>query len=317
MCGSNLGINDLAAICKIGELCNKYGMDTISFGGTIGFVMEAFEKGAITQEDTFGEAVRFGDAKAVVALCEKTARREGFGDLLAEGTKRVAEKMPPEAAQYAVHVKGKEMPAHTPHAKSSFALAYSLVPYGPDHCSREGDGMIGNDPVSEAALNFGLDQASDTTDMNFEKVKLFRITQILYSIVDSMPICLFIFGTWTVFPFEYLVDYINACTGWKLSFYELLKIGERRINIMTAFNTLGGSNDKDNVLPAKFFEQMDDYGVLAKSKIDEDAWRQGKQDYYALNCWTRDGIPSVVKMKELGLGWVLEKDTEGYFGKTT
>lgn len=317
MCGSNLGIHDLAAICKIGELCNKYGMDTISFGGTIGFLMEAFEKGAITLKDTLGESVRFGDAKMVISLCEKTARREGLGDLIAEGTKRAADQLPPESSPYAVHVKGKEMPAHTPHAKPSFALAYSLVPYGPDHCSSEADGFIGNDPVSETALNYGLDQACETTDLNFEKVKLFRITQILYSIVDSMPICLFTFGTWTVFPFEYLVDYINACTGWKLSFYELLKIGERRINIMTAFNTLAGFNDKDNVLPAKFFEQMDDYGVLAKSKLDEDAWKQGKQDYYTLNCWTSEGIPSIAKMKELGLGWVLEKDTDGFFGKAT
>lgn len=317
MCGSNLGIRDLAAICKINEMCNKYGMDTISFGGTIGFIMEAFEKGAISIQDTCGEAIRFGDAKAVIALCEQTAKREGFGDLLAEGTKRIADQLPLEAAQYAVHVKGKEMPAHTPHAKSSFALAYSLVPYGPDHCSSEADGLIGNDPVSETALNYGLDQACDTTDLNFEKVKLFRITQILYSIVDSMPICLFIFGTWTVFPFEYLADYINACTGWKLSFYELLKIGERRINLMTAFNTLAGFNDKDNVLPPKFFEQMDDFGVLARSKIDEKAWRQGKIDYYALNCWTQDGIPTAAKMKELGLGWVLEKDSDGYFGKGT
>ena len=313
MCGANLDIHDLAAICKINELCNKYGMDTISFGGTVGFIMEAFEKGIITKDDFFGEEVRFGDANKVIELCEKTARREGAGNLIAEGTRVAAEKLPDEAKKIAVHIKGKELPAHTPHAKPTFALAYSLVPFGPDHCSCEADPFIGGDPLSEMAVNYGFETACDTGELSFEKAKLFRVTQILYSIVDSMPICNFTFGTWTVFPFDDLAMYINACTGWHTTFSELMRIGERRVNMMTAFNALAGFDDKDNVLPEKFFEPMGGNGPSAGKKIDMEQWTQCKQDYYAMCGWSAKGVPTKNKMTELGLSWIADLDKEGRF----
>jgi len=313
MCGANLDIHDLSAVCKINEICNKYGMDTISFGGTLGFIMEAMEKGLATKDHLRGEEIRFGDAKKAVELCEKTALRKGAGDLIAEGTKVVSESFPDDAKKLAIYSKGKEFPAHVPLAKPTFALAYSLVPIGPDHVSCEADGFIGSDPLPEIALNFGFDAASDTGELSFEKAKLFRVTQILYSIVDSMPICGFTLGSWTAFSYEDLVPYIKACTGWNMSFYELMRIGERRVNLMAAFNALAGFDDKDNVLPEKLFEPMGGDGPSAGKKIDREMWIQCKKDYYALSVWSKKGIPSKNKLMEMGLSWVLEMDREGRF----
>ena len=307
-CGSNLDINNLPAICKINEICNKYGMDTISFGGTIGFLMEAMEKGCISKENLCGEELRFGDAKKVVEICEKTAIREGVGDLIAEGTKVLSETLPSEAKKYALHIKGKELPAHAPHAKPTFALAYSLIPFGPDHCSCEADAFISSDPISEDALNLGLDTTCDPDELSFEKAKLFKVTQILFSIVDSLPICQYTFGSWTVFPFEKLVTYIDACTGWHTSFYELMLAGERRINMMTAFNALAGFDDKDNILPDQFTEPMGGTGPSAGKKIDREQWTQSKQDYYTMCGWSKEGVPTKSKLTELGLAWIVDMD---------
>jgi len=313
MCGSNIDISDLAVICKINELCNKYGMDTISFGGSLGFVMEAFEKGIISKSDFCGEEIKFGDGKKAIELCEKTALREGAGDMLAEGTKGLLEKFPAEAKKIAVLIKGKELPAHTPHAKPTFSLAYSLVPFGPDHCSCEADGFIGSDPLSEMAVNYGFEYTCGSDELNFEKAKLFRVTQLMYSIMDSMPVCLFTFGTWTVFPYDALPVYINACTGWNTTFYELMKIGERRVNMLTAFNTLAGFDDKDNVLPERFFEPMGGEGPSAGKFVDKEKWEQGKQDYYGMCSWNEKGKPTKNKMTELGLTWIVDMDKDGYF----
>ena len=132
--GSLCGVDDLVAICKANELCNAYSVDVISAGVSIAFAMECFERGLISEEDTDGLRLNFGNGPALVELAEKIAHREGFGDLVAEGVRRMAEKIGKGSEEFAVHIKGQEAPMHDPRARSPvLGLGYVLSPTGTDH----------------------------------------------------------------------------------------------------------------------------------------------------------------------------------------
>lgn len=307
MCGSNLGIGDLIAISKINELCSKYTLDTISFGGTVGFVMECYEKGVITSADTDGIELKYGSAESVIKLVEMVGKREGVGDLLAEGTARVAEKWGDNAKELAVHVKGKEFPAHMPQVKASLGLAYACMPYGPDHVSSEHDPAIAAEPLSYKLLGLGIDKAEDPAVLNYEKSKLFWVTQCDYSIVDSFSLCQFIFGHWTIFDLNELVDFVNAVTGWNTNLYELMKIGERRVQIFHAFNQREGFTPADDVLPEKLFKPLDNVGPSAGFKVDKEAFMKSRERYYQLAGWDAEtGKVLDTRLIQLGLDWIID-----------
>jgi aldehyde:ferredoxin oxidoreductase len=238
MCGSNLGIDNLATISKINEICNKYAIDTISCGGTVGFTMDCYEHGIITQEELGGLDLRFGNEEAALQVFEMIGKAEGIGKLLGQGTARVAEVWGPESQKLAVHVKGKEFPAHMPQVKASLSLAYGCLSSGPDHVSSAHDGDIGEEPISYRLRGLGFDQPQDSTELNEEKSRLFWVTQCGFSAIDSLSICQFIFGHWTMFDLNQLVDLVNAATGWNTSLYELMQIGQRRIQLFRAFSIL-------------------------------------------------------------------------------
>ena len=139
MCGSNLGIADKVAICKINETCAKYAMDTISFGATLSFVMECFEKGIITLDDTDGIDCSFGNADSAVKIAEMTGKGEGFGKMIALGSATLAEKFGKGSEKLLITVKNKEFPAHMPQTKATVGLAYSVASFGADHVSEEMD----------------------------------------------------------------------------------------------------------------------------------------------------------------------------------
>ena len=131
--GSNCGIDNLEALMKANELCNRYGIDTISTGVAISFAMECVEKGILSREDTDGLDLTFGNAEAMVRMVEQIALRKGFGDLLAEGTKRASEKIGKGSGELAMQVKGEELPMHEPRHKQAMGLHYSMHVTGADH----------------------------------------------------------------------------------------------------------------------------------------------------------------------------------------
>ncbi|HIP70119.1 MAG TPA: hypothetical protein EYH05_01835 [Anaerolineae bacterium] len=138
--GSYCGVDDLHAIVYANQLCNQYGVDTISCGATLAWAMECFENGVITLEDTDGIELRFGNAEAMIAMLEKTLNREGFGDILANGSAKAADILG-KGHEYLITIKGQEMPAHMPQVKRSLALIYAVNPFGADHQSSEHDTM--------------------------------------------------------------------------------------------------------------------------------------------------------------------------------
>jgi aldehyde:ferredoxin oxidoreductase len=308
MVGSNCMVGDLKAISKANEIASKYGADTISLGGVLGFVMECFERGILTEKDTGGMKLTFGNGRELVAAAEAVCRREGFGDRMAEGIARLAASLGPEAERIAVTVKGKEFPAHMPTAKGAMTLIYAVNPFGPDHVSCNHDGDIVGEP-NEANKAIGVYMKNvPSHELNFDKVQYTLYTQRAISAVDSWSVCQFIFNTWSAGDFGDLVKLVQAATGWSYSIQELMLLGERRINLMKAFNVREGFTAADDMLPERMFSDgMQDKGPRAGAVVDRANFLKAREIYYRLSGWDpRTGIPEWTKMAELGLRWAAE-----------
>jgi len=201
--GSYCGVGDLKAISLGNQLCNSYGLDTISTGTTIAFAMECFEHGLITTQETDGIELRFGNSDAMVEMIERIASRKGFGDVLAEGSNRAAEKIGGNASDYLITVKGTEVPAHMPQAKKTLSIIYAVNPFGADHQSHEHDPVY-EEGTSELAKNrlakLGLDKIQPPGSLNDEKVRFTYITELYYSALDTYNLCQYVFGpAWNLF----------------------------------------------------------------------------------------------------------------------
>jgi len=305
--GNYCGVSDLAAIAKANEICNKYGMDTISCGATIAWAMECFEEELLTLEDTGGIELRFGNAQAMVQMTEMIAKRQGFGDILAEGSARAAAQIGRGTEEFLITTKNQETPAHMPHTKRTLALIYAVNPFGADHQSHEHDPSYRHYPERMAQL--GLHDPQPKLALNAEMVRYAMTTQRLYSAMDSINVCQFVFGSaWQLYGPNHLVRAAQAVTGWNVSLYELMQVGERRLNMLRAFNAREGIGREADTLPKKFFTRPLKGGKTEDYVLDYDEWRRAVDTYYAMCGWdVKTGHPTRTKLEALGLGWVADK----------
>ena len=302
--GSYCAIDDLDAIIRANALCNMYGMDTISCGATIAWAMECFEKGRIGVEDTGGLTIRYGDAAMMVKLTEMIGKREGFGALLAEGSARAAAIVGRGTDEYLITSKGQEAPAHMPQVKRSLALVYAANPFGADHQSSEHDPSYTDYPQRMAQI--GLDKPQEKLALNEEIVRYAMVTQHLYSALDSINVCQFVFGpAWQLYDTEQLVQAANAVTGWDITVPELMEVGERRLNMMRAFNAREGIGRESDTLPKKFMKPLAG-GKSDGYMIDSNQFEDALNTYYRLCEWDAvTGNPTPAKLNSLGLGWLV------------
>jgi aldehyde:ferredoxin oxidoreductase len=302
--GSYCGIDNLEAVALANQLCNRYGMDTISCGATIAWAMDCYEKGLLTDEDTGGLKLNFGNSRVMVDLVDLIAHREGFGAVLAEGSARAAQMLG-RGEELVVAVKGQELPAHMPEVKRSLALIYAVNPFGADHQSSEHDPCYSGYP--DRALQLGLDDPQPNDVLNKEKVRYALTTEWLYSAMDSVTICQFVFGSaWHLYDASQLADLVQAVTGWDFSVQDLLHLGEIRLNLLRTFNAREGIDSSWDVLPKKLFQPKvggDSDGVA----ITLEEYESAKTSYYQLAGWDPDaGIPTRAKLEELELGWAAD-----------
>ena len=304
--GAYCGISDLAAVAYASQLCNMYGMDTISCGATIAWAMDCYEHGLISREEADGLELRFGNVDAMVKLTEKIARREGIGDLLAEGSARAAARLGRGSEDLVVAVKGLEMPGHMPQVKRSLALIYAVNPFGADHQSSEHDPSW--KPYAERMAEIGVtDPPESTKTLNEAKVRYALRTQYAYSCLDSVNICQFVFGpAWHLYAMDQLAAAVRSITGWEVSVDELMRVGERRLNLLRAFNAREGIGRAADVLPKRMQQAL----VGGKSDglvVSTDEVEQAKDWYYAMAGWdVATGRPTRAKLEELELGWVAD-----------
>ena len=303
--GSLCGVGDLAAVAKGNELCNKYTIDTISTGVSIAFAMECYENGILTKEDTDGIELRFGNADAMVKMVEMIGKREGLGDVLAEGVMRASEKFGSGAEQFAMHVKGQELPMHEPRGKRSLVLAYSLSPTGADHMEAPHDVfyVLFNPEGKHAFASMGLLEPLDMLDMGSKKVRAFYYTKQLFDFYNSIGICDFVGIPLGPLAIKELVKHVKAVTGWDTSLWELLKAGERANVMMRVFNFREGFTKDDDTLPERIFQGLQN-GALKGEKIDKDEFEKMKEIYYQMAGWDETGYPTKAKLAELDLEWV-------------
>ena len=302
--GSYSGIDNLPAVSLANQYCNQYGMDTISCGATIAWAMDCFEQGLLSKEDTGGVELRFGDAKAMTEMTRMIAMREGFGDVLAEGSAKAAEQLG-KGQELVVAVKGQELPAHMPEVKRSLGLIYAVNPFGADHQSSEHDPSYEDYP--DKMKEIGLVNPQPGNVLNTEKVHYALTTQYLYSALDSVNICQFVFGpSWHLYGSEQLRQLVELVTGWDVSMEELLEVGARRLNMLRAYNAREGIGRDQDKLPPKLFKPRVG-GATDGVALDEQVLEIAKDMYYEEAGWdSSSGMPTEEKLKELGLDWVAD-----------
>jgi aldehyde:ferredoxin oxidoreductase len=296
--GSCCGVNNLKAIAKGNQLCNAYGLDTIATGVAIAFAMECFEKGILTKKDTGGIELKFGNTEAMMTMVEMIARRQGLGNILAEGTKRAAEKIGHGAAEYAMQIKGQELPMHEPRGKVGLGIGYATSPTGADHVHNIHD----NELPMEALRELSILEPLSPLDLGPAKVRMFQYFVNWQHFLNSAAVCMF-----QPFNPSHLVQLVNGATGWDTSVFELMKVGERALALARVFNAREGYTAKDDIIPDRLYEAFDS-GPLKDKKIGKETMHQAIQTYYGMAGWNPErAVPTKEKLQELDLAWVIEE----------
>jgi aldehyde:ferredoxin oxidoreductase len=287
----SLCLNDnLESIAAANEACNRLGLDTISAGAAIAFAMECREKGLIS--DTDGLDLSWGNAATVVELCRRMGRRQGrLGDLLGKGVKRAAEELGGLAPEYAIHVKGLELPMHDPRAYFGMAASYATSPRGACHLA----GLTHPYERVTRLVEAGFPEPPDRFSVD-RKGELAAATQDLMCLFDSLKLCKFaVFGGATP---THLLTWLNAVTGWDMDMAEFLQAGERISNLKRMFNVRLGATRKDDTLPPRILT-LKRGGVGAPDSLPP----LGRMlaGYYQHRGWDEFGVPTQDKLAQLGL----------------
>lgn len=296
--GSNCGINNLEAIIKASDLCNRFGIDTISTGVCVSFAMECFENGILDTADTGGLELRFGHARAMVKLVRLIAERKGIGDLLAEGTKRAAERIGRGAAALAMQVKGQELPMHEPRYRKAMGLHYSVHFAGGDHCTGVHDDVVRADPLKWESIDVATSIPNE--ELSPRKARMVYHLGLWRHLPNYLGLCLFV--PWS---FKQVSEAVEAVTGWPTSYWKLMKSVERGITLARILNLRQGFTAADDRLPARFATPASE-GPLQGLSVDPDELSAAQKIYYQMLGWNEDGVPTHARLVELDMEWARE-----------
>lgn len=296
--GSQCGITDMGYVRRANDLCNRFGIDTISAGGVISFAMECFEEGLITEKDTDGVSLKFGSGEAMLAMLEKICSREGFGAVLAEGTRRAAHMIGKGAEQYAVEVKGLEVPAHDPRAHNFLALAYATDNRGANHTGAADPGVEGFDLMDMAKVRFSVKGTAATVARG----------QDYAGILNSLVLCAFSHAGYaqydsadgfTGLTARHVVEWFNLVTGMEKDFSSLMRAGNRAFTLRRLINLTRGLDASADCLHERFMNRKRGYGPAADHLPQV---QEMVRDYYRVRGWDADGKVSRSTLEALGLG---------------
>jgi aldehyde:ferredoxin oxidoreductase len=295
--GSNCGIDDAKAVCKAHEICNRQGVDTISAGVTLSLAMECFEKGLLTLKDTDGIDLRFGNAAAMLQMLERMIRRQGLGDLLAEGARIAARQIGRGAADLAMEVKGLEIPMHDPRSKQGMALHYSVHPTGADHCTGIHDPVLEKGPGFDDWGTIDVNESIPTTELSPRKARLLFQVGLWCHLPNYLGFCLFV-----PFKKKQLQEATEAITGWPMSYWRLMKTVERGLTLAKVFNLREGFTRADDVLPKRMAVSQTK-GNLQGVIVDPQKLAEAQDLYYQMLGWDSEGVPTRARLVELGIEW--------------
>lgn len=290
--GASCLVDNLEAIAKANELCNRYGIDTLEVGGAISFAMECYENGLIGPGDTGGLKLSWGNALTMVEMVHQIGKGEKLGELLGQGLLRASQRIGGLALEFAMHSKGLAFPAHDPRAYNSLALGYATSNRGACH-------LQGFTHVFERGLTAPELGYPEVQDPFSEKGKGRFVAKLqdLMCIFDSLAICKFVlFGGIRV---SHLLDWLNYVTGWEMDLEELMETGERIFNLKRLYNVSCGISRKDDTLPARILTHKRKTGGAAQNLPP-----LGKMlsEYYEFRGWSAEGIPKEEKLTQLDIG---------------
>jgi len=288
MFGSNLGNTNLESIIMANDICNRYGFDTISCADTIACAIELFEKGIITEKDTGGLTLAWGDHRTIVKLVELTGKQEGFGKLIGQGSRRLAARFGPEAEKFAMNVKGMEFPGYDPRGIQGMSLAFATSTRGACH-------LRATMYVPELFQGV-LDRFTVKG-----KAKPLKDLQELFTVYDAMVLCKF--GARNAFGNDWnnILTLVNAATGRGYTIEDLKKVGARIWTLERLFNLREGLTRKDDTLPERLFTLPIDDGPSKGAVVSKADFENELQEYYRLWGWTPEGVPTKETLDSLGI----------------
>lgn len=288
MFGANLDNSNLESIIMANDLCNRYGVDTISCADTIACAFELFEKGILTEKDTGGLRLEWGDHRTIVKLVEMVGKGEGFGTLVGEGSRRLAERFGPEAHGYAMNVKGMEFPGYDPRGIQGMALAFATSTRGACH-------LRATMYVPELFQGV-LDRFTVKG-----KAKTLKEMQELFTLLDCMVLCKF--GARNAFAnsWDNMVSLVNAATGFGYTVDGLKEVGARSWTVERMFNLREGLGKKDDTLPDRFFTLPIHDGPSMGAVVNREDFEKEIEAYYALWGWDAQGVPTKESLEALDI----------------
>ncbi|MBI4331361.1 MAG: aldehyde ferredoxin oxidoreductase family protein [Chloroflexi bacterium] len=306
--GSQCMIDDFEALQEAYDLCNRYGMDSISTGGVISFAIESFEKGLVTAADTGGIQLKWGNAAAMVEMVRQIGESDQkFARLLGQGARKAAQTMGGVAPEYAIHVKGLELPAHDPRSSNALALEYATANRGA--CHQSASAVL---PKNFVLRDLGFPESAynpDTLENRFRvkgRGELVAKMQDYYCLLDSLIMCKPVTrgmgrSRQELAPTKFL-EWLNLATGWDVSLGEFLKTGERIFHIQRMVNVRRGISRKDDMLPPRVMTHKRG-GGHGKSEAANNLPPIGEMlnEYYSYRKWAEEGVPTKEKLAELDL----------------
>jgi len=298
--GAMCGVDDLNAITMANYRCNEYGLDTISAGATIAFAMECYQRGILKSDQTGGVALEFGNADLVVDLVEKIGKREGIGNLLAEGTRRMAEILGSGSEHFAMQVKGLELPAYDPRAAKITGLAYVTANRGGDHMNGyiQGPTFIDMPFLIVEDSTIRNPYVADPQDAHV----LIDMENSL-SVLDALGGCKFM---GVLVSADEIVDLVQAATGWDFDLDEFHRCGDRLQTMARAYCAREGLRREQDILPGRLMLDPLPDGPAQGMVIERASLEKMKDAYYEMRGWDlATGIPTPAKLHELELDYLI------------
>ena len=282
--GSNCGVTDNLAVAKANELANAYGLDAISAGASIAFVMECFERGILTEADTGGLLFSWGDPDLLVRAVEMIATRQGFGDVMAEGVARMSRRFGPQTEPFNVTVKGQELPMHEPRLKHALGIGYAVSPIGADHMVNIHDTDYMREGGSIERVNSALPQdqhvhPQPANEVDENKMRIFYYEVNWNHFQDCAINCMF-------YPYSYqhMADALSGVTGLTYTIQDIMDVGARAQTLSRLFNMREGFTTEDDKLPKRVRKAFKE-GPIAGEEITEETVAWAKRRYYEMMGW--------------------------------
>ena len=294
--GSNLLNEDLNSIVLMNDLCNRYGIDTISLGVTIAFAIEAYEKGLLKKRDLHAIELRWSNPEAFIKITHQVAKNEKLGKLIGQGVKALSYQLKDNSSNYAIHTKGLEIPMHDPRAYTGMALSYATANRGGCHLESLSYMIESGIPAPELGFN---EQHKLDPHSSEGKADLVVKLQDYMNVFNALGLCKFLLAG-RIGP-KIVCEWINRVTGWDMDQKELMIIGQRLHNLKRLYNVELGITRKDDTIPSRLLHLARNDGLAAGVLPELDLMLK---EYYQIREWDDSGVPKVDKIKELGLSTI-------------